>query len=217
MSRSFTSFLLCIVLIASLMPVSLLAQSTVNLPKPKTESGKPLMEALKERKSSREFSARNLPPQLLSNLLWAAAGENRPGKRTVPSAMNWQLNDVYVLSADGVYLYQAGPHALKVISNQDLRALSGKQRFVKEAPINLVYVADFEKAGAKLPDETAFVYAGAEAGGMGQNVYLFCASEGLSTVIRAMVDKEKLAKAMKLGPSQKIILTQTVGYLKNDK
>ena len=184
------------------------------LPKPVTEGGKPLMEALKLRHTDREFSAKKLPDQVLSNLLWAADGITRPdGKRTAPSAVNWQEIDVYVAMADGLWLYDAKAHALTQVLTDDLRALTGKQAFVKDAPVNLVFVADLSKM--KMPgitDDDKKIWAAADTGFISQNVYLFCASEGLSTVVRGLIDKPALAKAMNLRADQSISLAQTVGY-----
>jgi len=186
---------------------------TVSLPKPAMKGGKPLMEVLKNRKSSREYSTKELSDQVLSNLLWAAFGVNRPdsGKRTAPSAMNWQEIDIYVAMSNGLYLFDAKQHDLKLVLAEDIRALTGKQGFVKDAPVNLVYVADLAKTGKTPPDQKAF-YVAADTGFISQNVYLFCASEGLATVVHASVDKPALAKAMKLRPDQMITLAQTVGY-----
>lgn len=186
----------------------------IALPKPRTEGGKPLMQALNERKSSREFSAEKLPLQVLSNLLWAAWGVNRPdGRRTAPSASNRQEIEIYVSMADGLYLYEAEPHRLKPILAGDIRAKTGSQPFVAQAPVNLVYVADYAKMGNAKPEDKAF-NAGADTGFIGQNVYLFCASEGLGTVFRGMVGREALAKVMNLRPDQRITYSQTVGYAK---
>ena len=106
----------------------------VLLPAPQVEGGRPLMQVLKDRQSSRSFSQEKLSAQLLSNLLWAAFGINRQetGKRTAPSAVNWQEIDIYVTTADGLYLYDAKSHALKLILSEDIRALTGKQDFVKK-------------------------------------------------------------------------------------
>jgi SagB-type dehydrogenase family enzyme len=187
---------------------------TIQLPKPDTTGGKPLMQALKERKSSRSFSDKKLSQQVLSNLLWAAFGINRPdGHRTAPSARNWQEIEIYVATAEGLFVYEPRPHSLRRGLTDDLRAATGMQDFVGTAPINLVYVADLDKAGARSSDDRD-LFVGADCGFIAQNVYLYCASEGLSTVVRGMVDREKLAQAMKLRPQQKILLAQTVGYPK---
>jgi SagB-type dehydrogenase family enzyme len=184
----------------------------IQMPKPDTTGGKPLMQALKERKTSRSFSEKKLPDQVLSNLLWAAFGVNRPdGHRTAPSARNWQEIDIYVATEAGLYLYEARPHSLRQVLPDDLRAATGMQDFVGKAPVNLVYVADLDKVGARSSDDRD-LFVGADCGFIAQNVYLYCASEGLSTVVRGMVDRQKLAKAMKLRSSQRILLAQTVGY-----
>jgi len=189
--------------------------SSVPLPKPQMEGGKPLMQALKERTSLREFSAEKLPPQILSNLLWAACGINRPdsGKRTAPSARNWQEIDVYVATADGLYLYDPREHTLKPILSEDIRALTGTQPFVKDVPVNLIYVADYARVGEASAADKEF-YSAADAGFISQNVYLYCASEGLATVVRGLIDRHALSKAMRLRPDQKITLAQSVGYPK---
>ncbi|MBN1868711.1 SagB/ThcOx family dehydrogenase [Candidatus Sumerlaeota bacterium] len=183
------------------------------LPEPQTDGGKPLMQALKERKSSRAFSGEKLSTQTLSNMLWAAFGVNRPdsGKRTAPSAVNWREIDIYVAMEEGLFLYDAEAHTLVPVVAQDLRALTGVQPFVKDAPVNLVYVGDFSKV-EEVSDEDRIFFCAADAGFIGQNVYLFCASEGLATVVRAMIKKPELAKAMNLRPDQEIVLAQTVGY-----
>ncbi|HPQ39615.1 MAG TPA: nitroreductase family protein [bacterium] len=187
--------------------------AAVSLPKPQTDGGKPLMQALSDRATSRSFSSRPLPEQVLSNLLWAAFGINRPesGKRTAPSALNWQEIDIYVATADGLFRYDAGPHVLIPILDKDIRAMTGGQPFVAGAPVNLVYVADTSRMGSSGNADPDF-YAAADTGFISQNVYLFCASEGLATVVRGYVDREKLKAAMNLKPEQKIILAQTVGY-----
>jgi nitroreductase len=177
------------------------------------EGGKPLMQALKERRTVRDFSPKPLPEQLLSDLLWAADGINRPdGHRTAPSAMNMQEIDIYVAKADGLYLYNAKDNSLLQVAAGDIRASTGKQDFVKSAPVNLVYVADEEKMGDD-PSRNS-KWADADAGIIAENVYLFCSSEGLATVVRGMFDEAQLSKAMKLKPTQRIMLTQTVGYPK---
>jgi SagB-type dehydrogenase family enzyme len=191
------------------------ALKPVKLPPPHADGGKPLMQALKDRASSRDFSSEKLPIQVLSDLLWAACGVNRAdtGKRTAPSAKNWQEIDVYVAAEEALYLYDAKEHQLLTVLEEDIRADTGKQGFVKTAPINLVYVADFSKIGAGNNEDKIF-YSAADTGFISQNVYLFCASSGLATVVRGYVDKSALEKKMGLRPDQKVILAQTVGYPK---
>ena len=187
----------------------------VQLPAPQTEIGKPLMQTLKLRQSARTFDTKALPQQELSNLLWAAFGINRPesGKRTAPSAMNWQEIDVYVAMPEALYLYDAKSNSLKPILSKDLREATGKQPFVKDAPLNLIYVADATKMKNASEQDQMF-YSAADVGFIAQNVYLYCASQGLVAVMRGMVDRPALAKAMNLRPEQKVMFAQTVGYPK---
>lgn len=109
----------------------------IALPAPRMEGGKPLMQALKERQSARVFSTKKLPVQVVADLLWAAFGINRleSGKRTAPSARNWQEVDIYVIMEDGAYLYDAKTNKLKAVAKGDLRKLTGKQGFVTAAPL----------------------------------------------------------------------------------
>lgn len=199
--------------LAAAQPASARDAGTIQLPAPQKTGGKPLMQALSERQSSREFSTQALAPQVLSNLLWAAVGVNRPdGRRTAPTARNWQDLDVYVTLANGLYVYDAKAHALKLAVAEDLRAATGSQPFPAQAALNLVYVSDGAKMPPSTPEQERGLYAAVHTGFIAQNVYLFCASEGLSTVVRALVDRPALAKRMQLRPDQRITLVQTVGY-----
>jgi len=185
----------------------------IQLPPPQTEIGKPLMQALKLRQSSRSFDSKALPMQEISNLLWVAYGVNRKesGKRTAPSAMNWQEVDVYVSLAEGAYLYDAVSNCLKPIIAKDLRSATGTQSYVASAPLNLVYVADMSRV-SKGSEEDKTLYTAADVGFIAENVYLYCASQGLSVVVRGSVNRAPLAEALNLRPDQKVILAQTVGY-----
>jgi SagB-type dehydrogenase family enzyme len=189
--------------------------ASIALPKPQLDKGRPLMQALKDRKSSRVYDSRPLPQQELSNLLWAGFGINRPEKngRTAPSAMDMQEIDIYVSQADGLFLYEAKNHALKKIHGNDIRELTGKQPFVKDAPVNVILVADYSRVKKDRFEENK-KYAAADAAFISQNMYLYCASEGLATIVRAYIDKPALAAAMQLRPDQEVIFAQTVGYPK---
>jgi SagB-type dehydrogenase family enzyme len=191
------------------------AETVVTLPAPQMVGGMPLMQALSSRHSTREFSDKALPPQTLSDLLWAAAGVNRAdsGKRTAPSARDWREIDVYVTKADGAYRYDAKANVLRLVAASDLRALTGSQDFVASAPLNLVYVADVQRMRGASPEQRD-LYLGADTGFIAQNVYLYCASARLATVVRGSVDRAVLAKALGLSPHQQITLAQTVGYPK---
>src|SRR5450830_1041965 len=194
------------------MPIAARAQGVKVLPAPRKEAGKPLMQALQLRRSIREFSPRPLPLQLLSDLLWAAYGVNRPsGDRTAPYWRHIMVIDVYAAMPDGVWLYDPRQHALRPHRDTDIRAQTGLQDFVATAPLNLVYVAHGERMKDISPEERR-LYGSVDAAFAGQNVYLFCASEGLATVFRGAVDQEKLGRAMKLGDGQFVTFAQTVGF-----
>lgn len=188
---------------------------TMQLPPVPTSGGMPLMEALKARHSTREFDARPLPAQVLANLLWAAQGVNRSdtGKRTAPSARDWREIDVYVVVKESVSVYEPATHTLRRVSDKDLRALTGTQDFPATAPLNLVYVADLGRM-VDATDDNKRLYSAADTGFIAQNVYLYCASAGLGTVVRGSVDREALGAALGLKPNQQIILAQSVGYPK---
>ena len=188
----------------------------IKLPKPQVEAGGPIMQILQARKSTRAFSAEKLPAQVLSDLLWAAFGINRPesGGRTAPSTRNWQDIDIYVATSDGVYLFDAKNHALNMVLPKDIRALTGTQDFVAEAPVNLIYVSDFTRMDADTSAEDKKITAAIDTGFIGQNVYLYCASKELATVVRGSIDTETLAKALSLKSSQWIVAAQSIGFPK---
>lgn len=199
-----------ITIFAALFATAIMAQD-IDLPSPRRTGGMPLMEALARRRSSREFDGRVLPRQTLSDLLWAAWGYNRPDKRTAPSSRDKQEIELYVTMQDGLYLYDAEDNRLLMVSDEDLRAMTGTQPFVAKAPLNIIYVCRKQMITDKTPDELiAATYA--NTGFIAQNVYLFCASESLATVVRAMVDREKLAEAMHLPDHSMVTLVQSVGY-----
>jgi nitroreductase len=127
--------------------------------------------------------------------------------------VNWQEIDLYVILQEGAYLYEAKNNRLQPVGQGDFRGMTGRQSFVKEAPVNLVYVADFSRMGQAANGDKEF-YSAADTGVILQNVYLFCASEGLATGVRAFIDKPALSKALQLRPDQKITLAQSVGYPK---
>jgi len=201
----------------SMQPLESTAQDLqpVVLPEPQINRGKPLMRVLKKRSSAREYSTQKLPLRELSNVLWAAFGviHSESGKRTAPSAFNSREIDIYVTTAEGCYLYDADEHKLEPVVAEDLRELTGSQSFVKDAPVNLVYVADFSKMRS-MPEDRKIFFSAADTGFISQNVYLYCASEGLATVVRGGIDTERLAQKMNLRQDQRIIFAQTVGYPK---
>jgi SagB-type dehydrogenase family enzyme len=203
------------VVISLLVFNQIFAQEIIKLPEPNKIGGKPLMEALNDRSSSRDFVDSDLNEQQISNLLWAANGVNREdkGKRTAPSSHNNQDIDIYITTSKGLFIYKPEEHGLLQLSELDMRKIAGSQDFVKKASVNLIYVSNFEKLG-KSTDEIKVITAAAHCGFIGQNVYLYCASEGLISVFRAWINKEKIAETLKLSKNQHVMYCQSVGYSK---
>jgi nitroreductase len=186
--------------------------AAIALPPPRAEGGMALTPALKARHSTREYSSGPLSPQTLSDLLWAAFGINRPnGDRTAPYWRHIMVIDIYAAMADGMFLYDPKTHSLVPHMKADLRAQTGTQDFVGTAPLNLVYVAHGERM-TDVSVEERRLYASVDAAFIGQNVYLYCASEGLGTVFRGAVDVTALGRAMNLPDGQFVTFAQTVGY-----
>ena len=183
----------------------------IQLPYVRRSGGRPLRDVLAARKSCRDFSKAPLDMQTIADLLWAAFGVNRPDDgRTAPSARGWREVDIYVALPDAVYRYDPALNRLDFVAAGDHRATTGVQDFVAEVPLNLVYVADYSRMQATGEIQQEF-FAAADTGFIAQNVYLFCAAEGLAAVVRALIDRAALAKAMKLERHQHIILAQSVG------
>ncbi len=164
------------------------------------------------RRSTRVYAARPLPPQLLSDLLWAANGVNRPiGDRTAPYWRHIMVIDIYAATEEGVWLYEPKAHRLMPYMPGDIRVDTGLQDFVGTAPLNLIYVAHGDRMG-DISTEDRRLYASVDTGFIGQNVYLFCASEGLATVFRGAIPYEQLAKRLQLPIEQFVTFAQTVGF-----
>jgi hypothetical protein len=201
-----------------LMPCLAQPLEPIALPKPQTDTGKPLMQSLAERRTTRAFTDRKFPPQMLSNLLWAAFGVNRPKMerpgigRTAPSAMNRQEIDLYVALPEGVYVYEAEPHRLKPVAAGDVRARMGPPA-AAAAAATILYVSDYAKAAMPSGGDPQPPFAYVDVGFIGQNVYLFAASEGLGAWFRAGVpDAKGIAASLNLRRDQRILYVQTIGY-----
>ncbi len=188
-------------------------QGTILLPPPRLDSPVTLVDALLRRHSSREFAERPLELAALSGLLWAAYGVNRPdsGHRTAPSARNWQEIDIYVATEAAVHRFDAANSRLLLVVEGDQRAATGLQDFPARAPVNLVFVANLGRMSDTTSENRA-LYAAIDTGVIAQNVYLHCAANGLACVLRGLVDREALAHVLRLGPQQRVIAAQSVGY-----
>jgi nitroreductase len=213
--RRLTAGIVCLVLtIGFTMSVYGQDLKPINLPDPKLDPSKSLAQALQDRKSTRAYGG-PIPMQTLSNLLWAACGINRPdsGRRTAPTAVNWQEIDVYVVTGEGAYLHDPKGNSLVPVVSGDIRSLTYTQAHFKDAPVHLVYIADLERTGPQ-EEERKMPWIAMDTGFVAQNVYLYCAVEGLPTCFRISIDKEKLGQALKLKPTQKIMGAQSLGLPK---
>ena len=210
--RTLIALMVTVMMVAGAAPV--VAADIVLLPAPRITGGKPLMTVLGIRRSVRSYDAGGiLSLQQLSDLLWAGMGVNRPdtGKRTAPSALNQQEIDIFVATAEGVFRYDAVRHGLEKRMPEDIRALTGRQAYVADAAVNLIYVADYAKMEKLKTNADRDFYAAADSGFVAQNVYLFCASEGLGSVVRGSIDREALSRKLGLTAGQRIVLAQCVG------
>ncbi|MBP3518147.1 MAG: SagB/ThcOx family dehydrogenase [Parabacteroides sp.] len=205
---------LSFIFIALLLITTMQAQDlkTIKLNAPDKSRGSSVMKALSDRHSDREYAAKELSLQDLSDLLWAANGINRPdGKRTAPSALNKQDIDIYVILKAGAYRYDAQANSLQPVAKGDHRAaVAGGQEFVKSAPVSLVLVSDLSRFG-NMADHTKLM-AAVDAGIVCQNINVFCASVGLATVPRATMDQAALKRILKLTDNQLPIMNNPVGY-----
>ena len=178
----------------------------IKLPAPDKAGGKPIMEALNERRSERSYVKKEMSEQMISNLLWAANGFNRDERRTAPTAMNKQEMELYVMFDSGIYFYDAKANILKLIAKGDFKEALGQPQISNNAALSIIMVADTDKSSVE--------WAAVSTGYISQNIYLFAASEGLGTVARGSFKKEELSKALQLKENQQIILVQPIGFLK---
>ena len=194
------------------------AQDNIQLPKPSMDNKVTLMHALQNRHSTRDYADKQVPDNVLSTVLWAACGINRPSeeKITAPSAINTQDIQVYVVRKDGAYLYKPEDNSLQKVSNKDLRsAVAGRQSFAADAPVSLVLVSDHNKFPQQMPNEAEIRMGVVDAGYVSENICLACSALGLNTVPRMTIDSETLKKELNLDDNYDFVLNSQIGYPKN--
>ena len=197
-------------LAAAIAAANINAGETLTLPAPEKDSGVTVMQALKARHSDREFSEREIPMEMLSGVLWAANGFNRPDKRTNATGMNKQTIAIYAIMKSGAYRYDAKANALVKVCGEDLRAaVAGRQPFAAKAPVSLLIAADVSDPVYKAPWNTLTHY---DAGIVSGNIYLYCAANGLATVCRGTMDRDALKKALRLPAHTILHLNHPVGW-----
>ena len=185
----------------------------ITLPAADTRSGMPLYEALSKRQSRRSFSDTPLTPRELSQIFWSAFGVNRAesGKRTAPSARNWQEIELYAFTKDGVYRYDAKRHVLAGVISGDHRLSASTASFAADAPLIIVYAADRSKAPGSSDEMWAF-FSAVDTGFISQNVYLAAEAEGLSTVVLGSVDRKSVSRLLNFSKDKTVLLAQPVGH-----
>ncbi len=207
------TFSLFIMILMTSLGIVAQESKDIQLPAPRTSGGMPLMDALKVRQTGRVFNEQALEWQQVSDLLWAAWGINRPesGRRTAPSARNFQETTLYVSLKSGIYQWNEKSNVLSLLVAGDQRDKIGRQPFVATAPLIVIFVADYAKYGDMTPEQSSF-YSGIDAGYISQNLYLYCASAKLSTVVLGSVNRDEVSKLLNLGEKQKVVVAQPVGY-----
>ncbi len=169
----------------------------LNLPQPDKAGGIPLMEAISKRQSVREFSAKEIDEQTLSDILYAAWGISHDGKRTIPTALNKQDLRVLAFYKNAVWEYDGAN--LTLLNKADITPYLALQDYVKDAPLTLIYVGSDAQYS---PMNAAAAY---------QNVGLYCASRGLNNVVRGYINRAEIAQTLNLSADE-IIVSQTIGW-----
>ena len=200
-----------IILAAALAAISVGRAETIKLPPPDKDSGVSVVQALKARHSERAFSEKDVPAEMLSGVLWAANGFNRPDRRTNATALNLQTITVYAIMKSGAYRYDAKANALVKVCDKDLRtAIAAQQAYAAAAPVSLLITADVSGPAYKGAKRSTLTHY--DAGIVSGNIYLYCAANGLVTVCRGSMDRDALKKALKLPANVILHLNHPVGY-----
>ncbi len=218
------SLICCIVLAACGQAQNRKAQTTkemdseiITLTAP-LETGATLLDALSKRASVREYADQGLTLEQLSGVMWAAAGQNRPGGRlTAPSAMALYPIKVYAVIPNGIYLYDSKEHKLTLVKKGDYMKLAGLQDFVYTAPLNIMYIADLEAYAERLgdmPEADKMRLCALDAAGYCQNANLWAAANGMGAITRGGAHGEEFLKTIGAPESFRFILAQTVGIPK---
>lgn len=182
---------------------SVATAETINLPTPQIDNGATLYQALKDRHSVRSYSTKPIDEQMLSNILWVAYGANREdGRRTIPTARNLKDLSVYVTDSEGTFLYDGEANTLTKVLDNSLLDMFQSQPYMANVPVVLIYT------GSKADNDYAIMHAGSAY----QNVELYAATNELGCVVRALFDKEAVAKALNLPEDERAIVSQAIGY-----
>ncbi|MBR3724676.1 MAG: nitroreductase family protein [Bacteroidales bacterium] len=182
------------------------------LPPPAKGMEAPLFAALQQRRTIRELREEEIPPEMVSSLLWSAYGFNRPGekRRVVPSAVNVQEFDIYLFTHEGVFKYDALTNTLETVLRGDHRGIISKQKHFVVAPVAVVIVANYDRMEVFKDTETRDFYAAVDCGYVSQNIYLFCASAKLGTVACGAIERDAIHKLLNI-KNGRALLAHPVG------
>lgn len=176
-------------------------------------------EALQRRQSIRNYGPDDIEEEQLARLLWAAGGINRPESegRTAPSWHTANDVDIYVARETGVTTYDPQSQTLEAVNDDDILDLISPQGFVARAPVVLIYVSRtprlIDVGGEPQPDAQALAIAAhVNTAMMAQNVYLFCAAEGLGTCLVGGSDRAAISEALALTDEDVVTYVQPVGH-----
>lgn len=201
------------------------AFGTVKLPSPETTGPMSVEEAILRRRSIRSYTDAPLSLQDISQLVWAAQGITDPARkfRAAPSAGATYPLEVYIVVgsngvtgiAEGVYRYDPSEHQLENVLRGDLRlrladAALG-QSCVREAPVNIVIAAVYERTTRRYGDR-GIRYVHMEVGHVGQNLYLQAEARGLGMVVVGAFDDDQVQELLQLPTDQKPLYIIPIGH-----
>ena len=201
-------------LLLALLASGIAAQAQIILPEPTPDDTQPYGIVTKERMTHRDFLDEKVPIEMMSNILWAAYGFNRPDemRRTVPSARNAQELDIYVFNADGVFLYNAEKNYLELVLKEDHRKDISRQSFFEVASEAIVIVANHDRMEKFSADDRVF-YSTIDAGYVSQQIYLMCANYHLGTVACGAINRDELGKLLKV-KNGRVLIAHPIGMIK---
>lgn len=188
----------------------------IELVDPPVEGGRPLFEVFNDRKTGRDFeNKKDVTLRQLSQLLWSGYGPNRDDKhKTVPSAVAMYPLIFYVFMETGIYSYVPDENILELVLSGDYRDLTGTQAFAKKAAIDIVILVDYKtKSSNDMEKDQRKNLALLDVGHCSQNMYLYCANEGLNCVVRGSFDNDKLIEVLDVDKKRyEVVTTFSAGY-----
>jgi SagB-type dehydrogenase family enzyme len=188
----------------------------ITLPTPNQDGSMSLEKAIAIRRSRRNFLPQSLTLEQISQLTWAAQGQEVGSRfRTVPSAGATYPLELFVVTGDGLFHYLPAKRSLEKLTGQDLRAALASaawgQGFIEAAPLTLVFAAEFSRTTNHY-GKRGMRYVYMEAGHTAQNVHLQAESLGLGSVAVGAFDDNSVSKVLSLPKNLEPVYMVTVGY-----